>query len=104
MRARYGELRDEYFGLGAFNFGPESLEAVAQQRGSTDPEGAMTAIELNLEHHPESFTSWLLKGQLHALDDETEAAIEAFERSLEIAPGNPVATEQLARLRESSGG
>ncbi len=101
MRARYDELRQEYFGRGAFDFGPGSLESVAQQRGRTDPAGALAAIELNLEYHPESVASWLIKGQIHDLNGETEQAIEAFERSLEIFPGNPVATEQLQRLRGS---
>ncbi len=103
MKARYAELREEYYGLGAFNFGPGALERLAQGIGRTDPESALEALELNLEHHPESVQTWLIKGQILSLNDETEAAIEAFERSLELAPGNPFATQQIERLRGGGG-
>ena len=29
------------------------------------------AIKLNLEHYPESVSTWILKGQLHLLNEET---------------------------------
>ena len=103
LKVRYAELREEYYGLGAFNFGPGALDDLAQGIGRTNPDAAMEALELNLEHHPESVQTWLLKGQLLSLNGEPEAAIEAFERSLELAPGNPFATQQLERLRGGGG-
>ena len=99
MSARYAELREQYFGRGAFDFGARTLENVAQAMGRQNPEGALAILELNLEHHPESVGSWLLKGQVHGLAGDTAAAVAAFERSLELAAGNPVATQQLQRLR-----
>lgn len=99
LRARYDELREEYFGRGAYDFGPRPLERVAQAVARSDSQGAMAVVELNLEHHPESIGSWLLKGRIHAFEDETEAAIEAYEKSLELAPDNPPATQALQRLR-----
>ena len=51
LRARYDELREEYFGRGAY------------------------------------------------FEDETEAAIEAYEKSLELVPDNAPATQALQRLR-----
>ncbi len=99
MRARYAELRERYFGMGAYNFGTRTLEGIARSLQSDNPDAAMAAIEMNLEHYPESAQSWLTKGVLHQAAGENEAAIAAFERSLELAPANPVATQRLKQLR-----
>ena len=99
MRARYAELRERYFGMGAYNFGTSTLEGVARSLQNDNPAAAMAVTEMNLEHHPESAQSWLTKGILHQAADENEAAIAAFEKSLELAPANPVATERLEQLR-----
>ena len=101
MSARYAELREEYYGLGAFNFGEGTLATVAQSLGRENPEAGMAALELNLEFYPESAQTWMLKGQLHVLAGDREDAITALERALELAPGNPAA-EQL--LRQARGG
>ncbi len=99
MRARYAELRERYFGMGAYNFGTRTLEGVARSLLNDNPEAAMAVTEMNLEHYPESAQSWLTKGILHQGAGENEAAIAAFERSLELAPVNPVATERLEQLK-----
>ncbi len=99
MRARSGELRERYFGMGAYNFGSRTLEGIARSLQSDNPEAAMAVTEMNLEHYPESAQSWLTKGILHQAAGENEAAIAAFERSLELAPANPVATERLEQLK-----
>ncbi len=99
MRARYAELRERYFGTGAYNFGTSTLEGVARSLQNDNPAAAMAVTEMNLEHHPESAQSWLTKGILHQAAGENEAAIAAFEKSLELAPVNPVATERLEQLR-----
>ncbi|MCH7776591.1 MAG: c-type cytochrome [Gemmatimonadetes bacterium] len=99
MRARYAELRERYFGMGAYNFGTRTLEGIARSLQSDNPDAAMAVTEMNLEHYPESAQSWLTKGILHQAAGENEAAIAAFERSLELAPVNPVATERLEQLK-----
>ena len=99
MTARYSELRERYFGEGAYNFGSRTLQDIAQALGQQNPEAAMAAIELNLEHYPESAASWGLKGQLHQLNGENDAAIVALEKSLEINPRNPPVAELLERLK-----
>ena len=53
------------------------------------------AIKLNLEHYPESVATWILKGQLHLLNEETADAIETFERALELSPENATAKRLL---------
>ena len=99
LKARYDELREDYFGGGSYDFGPRPLERVAQRLVREDAGVAMAVVELNLQNHPEAVGSWVLKGQIHAFEEETEAAIEAYERSLELEPDNPPATQALQRLR-----
>ena len=100
MEARYDALRERYYGMGAYNFGSRTLEALAtalQQQENYD--AAMAVVEINLEHYPESAQSWLTKGIVHEGLEQTDDAIAAYERSIELAPRNPVATERLQRLR-----
>lgn len=104
LRARYALLREQYYGRGAFDFGPTPLEEFARRTGRSDPLTALTAVDLNLEYHPGSVQSWLLKGQIHALRSETGAAIVAYQRSLDLVPDNPLARQELTRLRESANG
>ncbi len=102
MQARYAELRERYFGMGAYNFGTRTLEGFARSLIRDNPEAAMAVTKMNLEHYPESAQSWLTKGVLHQAAGENEAAIVAFEKSLELAPANPVATQRLKQLKGGS--
>ena len=85
--------------MGTLNFGTRTLEGIARGLQGDNPEAAMAAIEMNLEHYPESAQSWRTKGVLHQAAGENDAAITAYERSLEVAPRNPVATQRLQQLR-----
>lgn len=100
MGARYRELRDRYYGVGSFNFGPGALDAVATRLAGADRNvEALAAADLNLEFNPESASTWGIKGQLHQQAGETEDAIQAFERVLEIAPGNRQVRQLLEQIR-----
>jgi hypothetical protein len=100
LEVRYNELRGRYFGRGSYDFGPRPLERVAQALARDDSDAAMAVVDLNLQHHPESLTSWMLKGQIHAFEDRVEQAIEAFERAQELAPDSEQVAEALARVRD----
>ena len=99
LETRYAELRERYYGLGAYNFGPAALETIARGLQEQDPGSALAVIDLNLEYHSESAQSWLTKGVAHEALEQTEQAIAAYERSIELAPRNPVAVQALERLR-----
>ena len=99
LEMRYNELRDRYFGRGSYDFGSRSLERVAQAMVRNDSELAMAVVDLNLEHHPESLLSWMLKGQIHAFEGRTDQAIAAYERALELSPDSEQVAEALARVR-----
>ena len=104
MIARYHELRGRYYGFGALDFGPRALdEVVGGLLRADDLPGASAAVHLNLEFHPESADSWALKGQVHMRADQTDEAIAALEKSLEIFPQNPRVQRVLDRLKAGGG-
>lgn len=92
---RYNELREEWYGLGAYNFGEQTLVEVASVVGEDDPGGAIRIFELNLEHHAKSIQSWVGIAQAHAELGNRDQALEAVDSAEAIMPDNPF----LQRLR-----
>jgi tetratricopeptide (TPR) repeat protein len=98
---RYDELRTEYYGRGAYDFGPGTLNGVAEILAK-DQQNVDAAIELmlhNVDLHPQAARSHLLLGQLYAERGESEAAVASIERALAIEPDNPWARRMLERVR-----
>lgn len=97
---RYAELRDEYFGSGAYDFGENSLNELAGSLAQADklPE-AIRILELNAEYFPESAQVAAGLGALHARSGEKEKAIAAYERALELQPNNRQVRRALEQLR-----
>jgi tetratricopeptide (TPR) repeat protein len=100
---RYRELREEYYGSGSYDFGPGTLNSVAEtlagERGDVD--GAIAVMKLNVEFNSDAAYSHLMLGQLYAAKGDTESAAAAIERALEIEPDNPRAKRMLERVRSS---
>ncbi len=51
---------------------------------------AIAAVDRGLAHNPNAATGWLVKGQIHALRNQPEAAIEAADRALRLRPFDPL--------------
>ena len=84
--AAYRELRDRYYGRQAFDFGDASLVRLAERVASNDPEAALTFLELNLEHYPDSVRTLLTIGMLESGRGNIEAAIAVYRKALEAEP------------------
>jgi adenylate cyclase len=52
---------------------------------------AMTVVDRALALNPNAFLAWVMKGWCHALRNEPEPAIEAFERAQRLSPFDPLA-------------
>jgi tetratricopeptide (TPR) repeat protein len=96
--AKYGELREEFYGSAAYDFSELALLLVAGDLGRAQPDAARALAELNLEHYPESVNSWLLLGQLNMQSGDTDAVRAAVQKALEIDPENPQAARLLSQL------
>lgn len=97
---RYAELREEYYGTGAYDFGENSLNELAGNLARQDQlSEAIRMLELNAEHHPESVQVAAGLGAFYAQAGEKEKAIASYERALELQPNNRQARQALERLR-----
>jgi hypothetical protein len=97
---RYRELREQYYGQGAFNFGPGPLTSVVEtlSQEKDDVAGAISIMELNVEFNPDNVAGYLMLGRLYAANKDKVAAAAAFERALELEPDNPWAKGMLEQL------
>jgi len=101
---RYAELRERFYGRGAYDFGEPTLNAFGYRLlGEDNAEGAIRVFELNAELFPESANVWdsLAEAQMKAGSDEL--AQEYYYRSLGLDPGNENAKEMLAKLASAPG-
>lgn len=100
---RYRELRAQYYGRGAYNFGPGALnsiaEALSQEMG--DVAGAISIMKMNIEFNPEDVTSHLMLGRLYAASGDKVSAAAEFERALELEPDNPWAKQMLEEVKSA---
>jgi tetratricopeptide (TPR) repeat protein len=101
--ARYVALREQYYGQGAYDFGPGPLGSIAETlaQEKNDVEGAISIMKLSVEVNPDNAGSHLMLGRLYAASGDNEAAVAAIERSLELEPDNPWAKQMLDRVKSS---
>jgi tetratricopeptide (TPR) repeat protein len=97
---RYAALRDQYYGSAAYDFREAPLRRVAEQIAEAGAHAdALRVLEATAELFPDSAFPWIQMGGVHEQLGDTDAAIRAYERSLELLPDNPPATRRLRVLR-----
>ena len=102
--ARYRELRGQYYGRAAYDFGQGSLNMVTETLARAgDLDGARAMIALNVEHNPDDHWPYMLQAQVLMQAGDREGAIASAERALELSPGNEFYEQQLERLRRAPG-
>jgi len=100
---RYRELRKEYFGSGAYDFGPAALDDIAERlaREDQDVKGALTLMKLNVETNSDSANSFLMLSQLYLASDQKDKALFSVKRALDLEPDNEFAQRLLQRISPS---
>lgn len=102
--ARYRELREQYYGRAAYDFGQGSLNMVTETLAREgDADAALAMIALNIEHNPEEHWPYMLQAQVLAQSGDRDAAIASAEKALELDPGNEFYAQQIERLKEPPG-
>ncbi len=101
--AKYVELREEYYGQGAYDFGPAPLNSIAETlaQEKNDIDGAISIMKLNVGMNPDDAYAHLMLGRLFAASGDNKAAVAAIERSLELEPDNAWAKQMLERVKSS---
>jgi len=100
--ARYREMRDKYYGAGAYNFSPSTLtevaERLAQYRGDMD--GAVKVLDLGIEMNPDDSVTYMMKGKILIFQGDKEGALANLNKALELDPGNEQITGILDGLNK----
>ena len=102
--SEYRELRDEYFGRAAYDFGQGPLNTVAEtlaRRG--DMEEALSVIQMNVEYNGDQPFPHVLHAQILMQMEDREGAVAAMERAVELAPDSEQFRALLERMRGEGG-
>ena len=101
---KYKELREKYYGSGAYDFRPASLNAVAEwlAHDRKDVDGAIATMQFSIETDPKVAESYAMLGHMQEAKGDKAAAIESYKKSLELEPDNPRVQQALehAQARE----
>jgi hypothetical protein len=96
---QYRDLRSQYYGRGAYDFGEETLLTVARRLANARPEVAIPLADLNMEFFPRSVNSLVTKAIAQSGRDD-EAAVATLRQALEIDPGNGEISGRLYQIEE----
>lgn len=98
---RYRELRGKYYGSGAYDFRPASLNSVAEWLADDrkDPDGAMALANMSLEFDPNEAGTYTVLGRAQALKGDKEGAIASYQHALQLDPENRRVKELLEALQ-----
>jgi tetratricopeptide (TPR) repeat protein len=97
--AKYRDLRKEYYGRQAYDFGEETLITAASAIASGRPDEAAALLKLNLEFYPQSIRTYTQLAYTYTRKLDDAAAIATLEKALEISPDNSLIKGQLEQLR-----
>jgi hypothetical protein len=100
--ARYRDLRKQYFGGQAYDFGEGSLVAYAQRATEANkPDDAIGWLQVNIEHFPLSARTYAALSQAQLRKNDKAAAIRSQEKAVELDPQNAQLKRQLDQLKGS---
>ena len=96
----YRDLREKYYGSGSYDFSEGPLNDLAERlTGQKKLDEALAVAALNAELHPRDAWTRLMLAGVHKARGEKDLAIAAYEKALEINPGNAWAKKQLEALK-----
>jgi len=101
--ARYRELREEYYGKGAYDFSSGPMNSVAETlvRQGNDLDGAIELMRANVEFNSDEPFAHLMLGQLYSQKGDKDAAVASVTRALELEPNNEWAQQMLQRMKSN---
>ena len=102
--AQYWDLRKQYFGRAAYDFGENSLLTVAQRLTNDKPDEALKFLEINTQFFPSSARTFQAMSQAHLKKNDKAEAIKDLEKAAALEPQNPGLKRQLDQLKGSTPG
>jgi tetratricopeptide (TPR) repeat protein len=102
--AQYWDLRKNFFGRAAYDFGEPSLIAAATRLTGDKPDAALKLLEINTQFYPNSSRSYAAMSQAHMKKNDKEQAIKDLERAAALDPQNAGLKRQLDQLKGNPSG
>lgn len=96
---QYRELRKQYYGRQAYDFGEDTLIGVARGVVQSRPSDSIALLQLNLEFFPQSAATYSEIGFAYTRKLDDDSAITYLEKALEIEPNNGIIRGQLEQLK-----
>jgi len=85
---KYRELRERYYGSGSYDFGPRSLQTVAESLAAdpADLDAALAIGRLNVEMYPTSADPLVVVAQILEMKQDKAGALAAVTEALKLQP------------------
>lgn len=98
---QYKDLRAKYYGTGAYDFSPRSLQSLAEwlAHDKKDLDGAIVIANMSIEQDPKDPDNYSVLGMIQAEKGDKTAAIESVKHALELDPQNHQAQDILKQLQ-----
>lgn len=96
---QYRELRKQFYGRQAYDFGEDTLIGIARAITQSRPSDSIALLQLNLEFYPRSAASYAEIGFAYTRKLDDTSAMENLEKALEIEPNNGIIRGQLEQLK-----
>ena len=99
--AQYQDLRTKYYGRGGYDFGPPTLNMLAEwlARDRKDAAAAIEVQQFNVKVNPDIATSYSLLGDLYLARGDRAAARASFERALALDPSSDYYRKRIGELK-----
>ncbi len=97
--ARYRALRKDYYGASSYDFTDRPLLRLAERLArNKQPDDALRLLQLAIEYNPRSALSYFTIGTIREGQGEKQDAIDAYKKTLQLAPRFRPARERLDSL------
>ena len=99
--AKYRRLREEYYGMAAYDFSEWSLITIAEKltKDGASPDAALALLNTNLEFYPESAGTYARIAETYLAKGDKDAAMQNFEKALTLAPDDPWLQRRIERVK-----
>jgi tetratricopeptide (TPR) repeat protein len=97
--AQYWDLRKQFYGRAAYDFGDGSLVTVAQGLTNDKPDAALKFLDINSQFFPGSARTFQAMSAAHLKKGEKADAIKDLEKAAALDPQNPGLKRQLDQLK-----
>ena len=84
--AQYWDLRKQFDGRAAYDFGEASLITVAQRLTNDKPDAALKLLEINAQYFPGSSRTFVTMSQAHLKKNDKDLAIQDLEKAAARSP------------------